>query len=63
MVQKLQNFYLGALLPEIIIDSRRTKNRPVRWGALELRSKYGQVKRVIILLTNLLPNCGQDLKR
>jgi hypothetical protein len=63
MVQKLQNFYLGALLPEIIIDSRRTKNRPVRWGALELRSKYGQVKRVIILLTNLLPNCGQGLKR
>jgi hypothetical protein len=63
MVQKLQNFYLGALLPEIIIDSRRTKNRPVRWGALELRSKYGQVKRVIILLINLLPNCGQDLKR
>jgi hypothetical protein len=63
MVQKLQNFYLGALLPEIIIDSRRTKNRPVRWGALELRSKYGQVKRVIILLTNLLPNCGQDLER
>jgi hypothetical protein len=32
-------------------------------GALELRSKYGQVKRVIIGLTNLLPNCGQDLQR
>jgi hypothetical protein len=29
MVQ-LEIFYLGALLPEIIIDSRRTKNRPVR---------------------------------
>jgi hypothetical protein len=33
------------------------------WGALELWSKYGQVKRVIIVLTNLLPNCGQDLQR
>jgi hypothetical protein len=32
----------------------------VNTGALEL---YGQVKRVIIGLTNLLPNCGQDLER
>jgi hypothetical protein len=30
MVQQLEKFYLGALLLEIIIDSRRTKNRPVR---------------------------------
>jgi hypothetical protein len=30
MVQQLEIFYLGALLPEIIIDSRRTKNRTVR---------------------------------
>jgi hypothetical protein len=29
MVQQLETFYLGALLPEII-DSRRAKNRPVR---------------------------------
>jgi hypothetical protein len=30
MVQQLEKIYLGALLPEIIIDSRRAKNRPVR---------------------------------
>jgi hypothetical protein len=29
MVQQLEKFYLGALLPEIIIDPRRTKNRAV----------------------------------
>jgi hypothetical protein len=39
------------------------KNRYPTTGALELGSKYGQVKRVIIGLTNLLPNCGQDLER
>jgi hypothetical protein len=30
MVQQLEKLYLGALLPEIIIDPRRTKNRAVR---------------------------------
>jgi hypothetical protein len=30
-------------------------------GALELRSKYGQVKRVIIGLTNLLPTSRGEI--
>jgi hypothetical protein len=46
MVQ-LEIFYLGALLPEIIIDSRRTKNRPVR---CILRPIIAMIKNMQLLL-------------